>query len=38
VHFYVHEEEPEVLARHLLLLAIFLDHTISAKDRMELLL
>lgn len=38
VHFYMHEEEPEVLARHLLLLAIFFDHNVTAKDRAELLL
>lgn len=38
VHFYMHEEDPEILARHMLLLAIFFDHQVAARDRMELLL
>lgn len=35
VHLYVHEEEPEVLARHLLLTAVLLDDSLLARERME---
>ncbi|MEW5305020.1 MAG: hypothetical protein WDW36_007590 [Sanguina aurantia] len=38
LHLYVHEEEPEGLARHLLLLAVLLDGQLQARERSQLLL
>lgn len=38
LHLYVHEEEPEGLARHLLLLAVLLDGQLQARERAQLLL
>lgn len=38
MQLHVHEEEPEGLARHLLLLSILLDSSIPAKDRIQTLL
>ncbi len=35
---YIYEEEPELIARHILLLSVLLDETLPARDRMETLL
>jgi dynein assembly factor 3 len=35
---YVYEEEPENLARHILLLSVLLDGTLLAKERTEIFL
>ncbi len=35
---YVYEEEPEVLARHMLLLHVLLDGSLTARERVETLL
>eukprot|EP00798_Chlamydomonas_sp_ICE-L_P019012 gene19012-25603_t len=38
IHLYVYEEEPELLARHVLLLSIMLDESLNSRDRVETLL
>lgn len=38
MQLYVHEEEPEVLARHVLLLSVMLDGSLAAAERMHALL
>ena len=38
MQLYVHEEEPEVLARHVLLLSVMLDGSLAATERMHALL
>lgn len=38
MHLYIYEEEPELLARHLLLVSVLLDGSLMAKERMEALL
>ena len=38
MHLYLYEEEPELIARHVLLLSVLLDETLPARDRMETLL
>lgn len=38
VHLHLHEEEPEGLARHLLLLSVLLDGSLPTKDRIQTLL
>ena len=38
IQLHIHEEEPEALARHLLLLGILLDSSLTAKDRLQTLL
>lgn len=35
---YVYEEEPEVLARHMLLIHVLLDASLTSKERVETLL
>lgn len=38
LHLYVYEEEPENLARHILLLSVLLDGSLLPKERMEMFL
>lgn len=38
LHFYVYETEPEVLARHILLISVLLDEEYPVRDRVEMFL
>eukprot|EP00951_Prasinocladus_malaysianus_P045223 scaffold598184_cov42-Prasinocladus_malaysianus.AAC.1 len=38
LQFYVYESEPEVLARHVLLIGILLDSDFPVRDRVEMFL